>query len=421
MKKILLLVFAAAAALTMASCSHDGPDNPDPNKHPAVIKANYTDLNNGTITGDAVKVLPVTASSESGDLDLKFYTDKIYLPAGSYTIGKEIGNYSGHFKNDWVDADIIAGFLTVSLTGEEDYEISGTVRLADEAGTAVKIRSNGKMVYEFPTEYYYTFTKNATVNGFTANVYKIYDIATSVQLAEFSVAGAEVGEFPIAGTGAAGTAIYGSANSGSWMFVPGYGTHIMIHGSVAITEGHGKKNFVVTDTNSGAFNNCELKQDLVPALPASNNDMSFMIAKFYSVESPLVEGMYELTVKVYYTDGTEFLSFTDLTATPNPALEKIEAAGSTGGMAYSITPYEDCLKATPDKKFAIAPTCFYMYEGVKYDVPTGEGLFALINAKDYGGGIIAGLFIYMNAAYSVPEPLFGILGYNPYAAIGYCM
>ena len=311
--------------------------------------------------------------------------------------------------------------LTVSLEGEEDYSINGTVRLADEAGTAVKIRSNGKMVYEFPTEYYYTVTKNATVNGFTADVYKVYDIASSIQLAEVSVAGGEAGEFPIAGTGAAGTAIYGSPNAGSWLFIPGYGTHIMIHGSVSISQSHGKKNFVFNDTNSGAFNNCELKQDVVPALPASNNDRSFMLAKFFSVESPLVEGMYELTVKVYYTDGTEFLSFTDLTATPNPALEKIAAAGQTGGMAYSVTPYETCLTATPDKKYAIGPTCFYTYDGVKYEVPMDQGLFALINAKDYGGGIMAGLFIFMNANYAVPDPLITILNGDPYGAIGYIM
>ena len=421
MKKIISLVFAAAAALMMASCNHVDPVNPDPNRHPAVIKANYSDLSNGAITGENVKVLPVTASSESGALSLNFYSDKIYLPAGTYTLGKGVGNYSGHFKNDWVDADIVAGMLTVSLTGEEDYAISGTVRLADEAGTAVKIRSNGKMFYEFPTEYYYTFTKNATVNGFTADVYKIYDMTSSVQLAEFSVAGGETGDFAVAGTGAAGTAIYGTANSGSWLFIPGYGTHILIHGTVSISNSHGKKNFVVNDTNNGEFNNCELKQDLVPVLPASNNDRSFMTTKFFSVQSPLVEGMYELTVKLYHTDGTEFLSFTDLTATPNPALEKIAAEGKTGGMAYSIMPYEDCLSATPDKKYAIGPTCFYMYEGVKYEVPTGQGLFALINAKDYGGGIIAGLYIFMNASYALPEPLLTILGGDPYGSMGYIM
>ena len=421
MKKVILLFFAAAAALSMASCSPDGPDNPDPNRHPAVIRANYSALNNGTITGEELKVLPVSASSEAGNLDLKFFSDKIYLPAGTYTIGKEIGNYSGHFKNDWVDADIAAGMLTVTLEGEEDYAINGTVRLADEAGTAVKVRSNGKMVYEFPTEYYYTLTKNATVNGFTADVYKIYDIATSVQLAEVSVAGGDSGEFPVAGTGAAGTAIYGSPNAGSWLFIPGYGTHIMIHGSVSISQSHGKKNFVFTDTNSGAFNNCELKQDIVPALPASNNDRSFMMVKFYSVESPLIEGMYELTVKLYYTDGTEFLSFTDITATPNPALEAIEAKGKTGGMAYGIKPFDACLNATASDKFAVGPTCFYMYEGVKYEVPMDQGLFALINAKSYEGGIIAGLFIFMDAGYGVPEPLFTILGGDPYAAIGYYM
>ena len=77
--------------------------------------------------------------------------------------------------------------------------------------------------------------------------------------------------------------------------------------------------------------------------------------------------------------------------------------------------------ATPDKKYAIGPTCFYTYDGVKYEVPMDQGLFALINAKDYGGGIMAGLFIFMNANYAVPDPLITILNGDPYGAIGYIM
>ena len=421
MKKILLLVFAAAAALSMASCSPDGPDNPDPNKHPAVIKANYTDLTKGNITGDAVKVLPVSASSEAGDLDLKFYTDKIYLPAGTYTLGKEIGNYSGHFKNNWVDSDIVGGMITVALDGEEDYSISGTVRLANEEGTALKIRSTGKLVYEFPTEYYYTVTKSASVNGFTADVYKIYDMASSVQLAEISVAGAENGEFTVAGTGAAGTAIYGTPNSGCWFFEPGFGTHIMVHGSIAISQSHGKKNFIITDTKSASFTNCELKQNLVPALPAGGGDVSFMMVNFFSVESPVVEGMYELTIKLNYTDGSEFISLTGLVPSPNPILEALQNDGdSTGGMPFSSVTYDEYL-AKPSSRCAIQPTIFYVINGVKYDLPLDSGFTMVVNFQK-AQGIVAGLVAPTNMAYALPGPLNDFLtsiGNSIWGLIGY--
>ena len=404
MKKVILLVFAAAAALLMASCSNDGPDNPDPNKHPAVIKANYTDLTKGNITGDAVKTLPVSASSEAGSLDLKFYSDKIYLPAGTYTLGKEIGNYSGHFKNDWVDSDIVGGMITVALDGEEDYSISGTVRLANEEGTAVKIRSNGKLVYEFPTEYYYTETKDATVYGYKANVYKIYDMATSVQIAEFALAGAENGDFQVAGTGAAGTALYGSANAGCWFYEPGFGTHIMIHGSLSVSQSHGKKNFIVSDTKSASFTNCELKQNLVPVQRPGGGDVSFMMVNFFSVESPVVEGMYELTIKLNYTDGSEFISLTGLVPTPNPILEALQKDGdSTGGMPFSSVSYEDYL-AGPTSRCGIQPTIFYVINGVKYDLPMDSDFTMVVNFQKVSG-IVAGLVAPTNMAYALPGPL----------------
>ena len=420
MRKSLYIVLAAAVAL-FASCTQDVPDNPGTSKHPAVIKANYTELKNGAITGEEVKTLPVSASSADGTLDLKFFTDKIYLPAGTYTLGKEVGNYIGHFKNDWVDADIVGGMITVGLEGDEDYSVSGTVRLGNDEATALKIRSNGKMVYEFPTEYYYTVTKGATANGFTADVYKVYDIATSVQLAECAVVGGESGTFDIAGTGEAGTAIYGSPNEGCWIVAPNYGTHIMIHGSVSLSKSHGKMNFVFTDTVSGSFTNCELKQDIVPALPQSSGDVSFMMLHFYSVESPVVEGMYELTIKMNYTDGGEFMSVTGLVPTPNPVLEALKKDGDqTGGVSFQAVTYEEYLQK-PTSRCGIEPTIFYVVNGVKYPVGKNDG-FTMVTNCQMVSGMIAGLLAPTNMGYALPGPLDAYMtsiGSSIWGLIGY--
>lgn len=416
MRKSLYIVLAAAVAL-FASCSQDVPDNPGSSKHPAVIKANYTELSNGAITGEEVKTLPVSASSADGTLDLKFFTDKIYLPAGTYTLGKEIGNYTGHFQNDWVDADIVGGMITVGLEGDEDYSVSGTVRLGNEEGTALKIRSNGKMVYEFPTEYYYTVTKGANVHGVTADVYKVYDMNTSVQLAECAIVGGESGTFDIL----EGTAVYGTPNDGCWFFEPGFGTHIMIHGSVATSKSHGKMNFAFNDTKSASFTNCELKQDITPALPASSGDISFMMFNFFSVESPVAEGMYELTIKMNYTDGGEFMSLTALCPTPNPLLEALKKDGdSTGGMPFQAVTYEEYLQK-PTSRCGIEPTIFYVVNGVKYPVKIEDG-FAMVTNGQMAGGAIAALLAPTNMAYALPGPLDSYLtgiGGSIWSLIGY--
>lgn len=407
MRKSLYIVLAAAVAL-FASCSQDVPDNPGSSKHPAVIKANYTELSNGAITGEEVKTLPVSASSADGTLDLKFFTDKIYLPAGTYTLGKEIGNYTGHFQNDWVDADIVGGMITVGLEGDEDYSVSGTVRLGNEEGTALKIRSNGKMVYEFPTEYYYTVQKGVTVNGITADVYKICDMTSSVQLAECAIVGGENGTFKVAGSGEAGTAVYGSVDGGTWIFIPTFGTHMLEHGSVTVSSGHGKKNFVFDDTQNGSFTNCELKQDIVPTALKSSGDVSFMTLKFFSVESPVVEGMYELTVKMYYTDGLEFVSLTGLVPTPNPILEPLQKDGdSTGGVSFMPVSYADYL-AGPDSRCAIGPASFYVCDGVKYTIVPDSGFAYVLNAQK-ANGIVAALFAPINMSYAMPDPLTAFL------------
>lgn len=413
MKKAFYLIGIAGLSLSIASCGEKPVPQPE---HPAVVQAAYTALTNGTVTGDEIKTIPVTASSESGDLSLNFYSDKVYLPAATFTVGDQIGNYGGHFHNDWLDGDIIAGLLTVSLEGEENYTISGTVRLNDKDGTAVRIRAKGNMFYEFPTENYYT--TQAGTGGST--VFKIYDMTTSVQLGQVTVFGDADGTYPIAGSGEAGTAMYGSVNDGTWASVAGYGTHILIHGSVTIKTSHGKKNFTFTDTRNAEFTNCELKSSFTPAV-AEGSGISFMRLVFSSVPSPVVKDMYEFTAKMFYDNGQELFSMTAITPTENPIMELVEKQGSTGGYAFqTMVSYDEYLKLeTSEDRCTIAPMCYYVCNGIRYSIP--DGFAYVINAQAVSG-IVAGLLAPTNMSYSLPPELQAYLdsvGGSIWSLIGY--
>jgi len=351
------------------------------------------------VTGDAIKTIPVTATSEAGDLTLTFYSDKVYLPAATFTVGNEIGNYGGHFRNDWLDGDVVAGLITVSLEGEEDYTISGTVRLNDKDGTAVRIRAKGTMFYEFPTENYYT--AEAGTGGST--VYRIYDMASSVQMAQVTVFGDADGTYPIAGSGEAGTAMHGSINDGTWATVANYGTHILLHGSVTVKTSHGKKNFTFTDTRSAEFSNCELKSSFTPVV-AEGSGISFMRLAFFSEPSPVVKDMYEFTAKMFYDNGQELFSLTAITPTPNPIMELIEKDGKTGGYAFQTkVSYDEYLQLpTSTNRCSIAPASYFVVNGVRYPVPDG---FAFVINAQLAGGIVAGLLAPTNMAYALPPEL----------------
>lgn len=408
MKKILYFALAASASLILASCS-DGsqPETPGYN----VIEANYSSLTKGQETGEAVVTVPVTASSEVGTLNLDFYSNIPFLSPGAYTVGEGLGRFNGHFKDNSVDADINNGMLTVTLDGVKNFAISGTVRLKDAEGTIVKIRAQGVLEYDIPTNYYYT-QEVGTAKGIPALVYKLYDKATSVQVAQLAVVGEGEGDYTISATGEAGTAVYGSANEGCWFVDPAYGTYVMLHGGVSVSSTFPDRldfsftdKFNYTESPVVAFNYCERKQDIVPADPVSSNDVSFMMGRFYSIESPVYPGMYELTVKVSFTAGDEFLTFTGISDTPNPLLEPLSKDGdSTGGVAFMPVSYADYLSKTADSKSAIAPACFYYWGGKKYEIPFAEG-FAMVANLQMVQGIVAGLLAPTTMAYSLPEPL----------------
>ena len=409
MKKVLYLAFALAASASMAvSCG--GDVTPEP-MGPAVVHANYSSLVKGQESGEGVFTIPVSASENGNTLTLNFFNNIAFLSPGTYSVGEGLGKYNGHFKSDKTEGDITNGYITVALDGVKDYSISGTVRINDKEGTPVMIRAKGVLEYDIPTNFYYTETASADANGLEAHLYKVYEKETSFQIAEIAVVGDELGSYTISNSGEAGTAVYGSHNEGCWFYDASYGTYIMLHGSVTVSQNFpGRLNFTFTDTfnftenPSVDFLYCEAKSDLVPAPRVGDGDVSFMMMHFYSVASPVVEGKYELTVKLNYTGGGEFLSFTGITDTPNPILEALINEGDvTGGVAFMPVSYEEYLEGAGNKS-AIANTCMYVCDGVKYRVPTEEG-FAMVMSCQKVQGIVAGLLAPTNMSYSLPGPL----------------
>ena len=411
MKKLLYIVLAAAAGLFAVSCN--GDMTPDTTPALTVINANYSSLVRGQEQGTELVTVPVSATSSDGTLNLNFYSTIPFLSPGTYTVGEGLGAFNGHFKSSDTDGDIKNGMLTVALDGMKDYSISGTVRLTDEVGTIVKIRAKGALEYDIPTNYYYT-EENGTTNGIKAVIYKLYDKATSVQCAQIAVVGNGEGDFSIS----EGTAVPGTPNGGCWFFDASYGTYIMLHGGVSISSNFpGRLNFSFSDKFNYTenptvdFNFCEKKQDLVPAKAASSGDFSFMMLHFYSVESPVVKGMYELTIKMNYTPGDEFLSMTGICATPNPVLEPLQKDGdTTGGLPFMPTSYEDYLigAADPNSNSAIATACFYVVDGERYEIPFNQGFAMVLNAQ-MSHGAVAALFAPTNLSYDLPEPLFSYM------------
>jgi len=408
MKKFLYFVLAASAGLLLASCKEK--TSPEEAVY-TVVEATYTDLVKGTVQEGDVVTVPVSATSGDGSLALNFFTEIPFLSPGSYTIGQGVGNYNGHFKNASVDADIDTGLISVTLDGVDKFTISGTVRLKDAVGTIVKIRANGVIEYDIPTNFYYTEEDGKTA-GIDAHIYKIYNKATSVQVAQLAVASSAEGSYAISPEAGDGKAVYGSANDGCWFFDASYGTYVMLHGGVTVGSTFpGRKDFYFTDKFSFTdkenveFIYCEKKEDIVPALPVSSGDVSFMMGKFYSIESPVIPGKYELTIKINYTAGDEFLAFTGITDTPNPLLEVLKNDGDgTGGVAFMPVSYLDYLKKDAGNKSAIAPACFYVWDGKKYAIPFEEG-FAMVANLQKARGIVAGLFAPTNMSYALPEPL----------------
>ena len=397
MKKIGLLTLAAAL-FVLASC------NPKPVEPviPDSIEVELANLSKGDIVSGTVNTLPVTAEGSGTVINLSFFTDKIYLTSGTYGYGQDAGKFTGHYKDEQLDLDIKSGSVVVTLDGDEDYSINGTVRLDNEIETLVQFKVKGKMMYEFPTEFYYTYEANAKVGNLTANVYKIFDMNTSVQLAEVAVCGKEEGEFDIASTGAAGTAVYGGA-VGCWFWEEedGYGRYPLFHGKVTVNKSHGKLNFVLNDLHSATFNNCELK-DVKPVLRTGTDSFEGLTAKFYVVESPVISGRSEITTKIYYADGREFLCATAVATTTNPMVEKI-------GKRINFSIVDGYDKMAEEGLYCLYNSVYYTIDGVYYGA--GDATVVQFVYKDKNGkqsiAIVPIVYDGVDTVnISMPEPLY---------------
>ena len=406
MKKFFLFLLSAAAMLSIAACDDDNKGGEDP--IPSLLEVTFNSLVKGDITTGELNVLPVTATSADGDvLELAFYTDKIYLAAGTYTFGKAAGNYSGHFNGHKLDLDIASGNVVVAVEGDEDYTLSGTIRLDNEQGTAIKIAASGKLVYEFPTEYYYTVDKNAQIGGKAATLYKVYSMEGAKQLAEFAVRGEE-GTFEVKDSGEEGTAIIGVANGGTWLWRDNYGTYPLLHGKIAISKSHGRLNFAVDDIQDVTFNNCELKADIVPASRKGDDSLTGLTAIFYNEESPAVSGRYELTAKLYYADGREFMAVTLFTSTEMPATQ-----AAAVGKRLNFTVVNDFASMAADGEYFLFGAAYYVIDGVYYDFGEANVMqlcYKHKSGKDPNLSIVPIIYDGEDTSnLSMPEPLYSFL------------
>jgi len=414
MKAFYHILLATSALFLAVSCGENAKE--PASAIPAVVQATFSSLEKSEIIPGTVYTLPVTATSTDGlTLNLNFHSDKTYIPAGTYTLGTADGQYTGHAKNAVLEGDIVGGMLTVTVEGEENYAISGTVRLNNAEATAVKIRAQGVLVYEFPSEYYYTVTRGAKVGAFTADVYKVFDMEDSYQLAEFSVVGGETGTFPIAGSGAEGTAIFGTATDGSWVYEDGIGWHNLQHGTVMVSDVRGKKTFAVDDTYSATFANCE-KKESITAKPRSGDDSwtpgnswveGSLTAKIFCIPSPIVSGLYEYTARIYFPDGREFISCTFLT--PD------ETSFNKGRQSTTLVDYNGYAGVTAFT--AMRPTCYYVIDGVRY----GPGDTKYVQLYDRVQGTIraVGIYLFLNESMALPDPYGSFLGAAVSKAFGF--
>ena len=405
MKKLFYFLATAVALFAISSCEEKPEDNTP--TIPEQIEVTLTNLVKGDVETGDVNKLPVSASADGVELQLTFYSDKVYLAAGTYTVGTAAGNYEGKIKAKDVElASIKSGSITVADDGNDGYTLTGTLRLNNEVETIAKLNATGTLAYELPTEYYYTVTK-----GSGSNVYKVYDLQ-SHQIAAAEVVGAEEGAFDVA----EGKLVPGNVNDGTWVWIDGFGTEVYLHGKVTVSTSHGKKVFKFEGNHERTFSNCELKADLtpVPIRGATEADdmFSMSIVKFSVVASPVVENMFEVTAKLFWADGREFLTMTVLTS------NETFPFSDQGGKPSRIVTYDEykaydaSLYSSTGGRIAPVGTCFYMVNGVKtgVDVSAVSGLFALINYKeDAEKGVKYALVTYLDAKYNVPESLLSVL------------
>ena len=422
MKKVFFYFIATALALlAVSSCKEKEPEVVVP-EVPAQVEVNVNNLVKDDIIEGELNKLPVSATSGDIVVKLNFYTDKVYLPTGSYTIGTGNNNYEGVIKTKDVDAAIKSGTINVAMEGDGEYTISGTLRLDNEVGTVAKLNATGTLMYEIETEFYYTVEKGKSVGGYTANVYKIFDLANH-PIAEAAVVGAEEGTFEVSKN----TLVPINADGGTWVWVDDYGTEAYLHGKVTVSSSFGKKTFKFEDNHTLTFANCELKSSITPAY-VDAGPFTWGFYTYSVVKSPVVKDAYEATIKLFYrlegdAWGPEFMSTTIITDDDDFLMHNIGA-----GLPSPVVPYADYASFTAEgatstfgfPRLAPQGASFYFIKGERKTVglSADTGKYMVVNCGPVAEGIYAIVLAPIDMTYTGPDDLMEVLGYNIYNAMG---
>lgn len=393
MKKAFIAI--AAGLSVFAACS-----KPEKKAEiPALINASFTSLTNKSVEAGSPNKLTVTAAENGAELTIVFYSDMVYLANGTYSIGTAAGNYSAHYKDQYVDNDVVSGSVTVALDENDEYNITGALKLNNTDATLVKIDAKGKMEYELPAEYLYTKT---TADG--ATVYNIYTLGESNELlAMATVCGEATGTFTINNTAEAGTAKIGSCgNAGTFLSVDKWGKFMLLSGTVKVSEKSGKLNFAFNGTYSGEYNNCQPASSVnVPKVETPRDGKYYY--KYFFAKSALVENAYECTAKSYTSDFKELFSSTVIVASEDFYLGENQGKG----LGFGVYPFE-MYSADLIGKLAINNTTYVSIDGVNTQVP--DGYYVVINDRSVEKGYA--MIAPIDANYVAPEPLWSFLGQN---------
>ena len=420
MKRIVKLSFAAlAGVLALAACKKEEAKI----EIPAVITANFDNLGKADFVQGTPNQIKLTASSTDATLSITVFTDKVYLEDASFTVGSAAGNYAMHYKDTYVDNDVVSGSLSVTSDEDFNYTVTGTVKLDNEEGTAVKLTATGHFEFELPAEYCYVQSKNGD-----AVVYDIYTLGdTNEHLAKATVYGGETGKFEVNGTKESGSALYGChADEGCFASFGEDGYFMQFSGTVEIKK---KSGLIAVDFKGPreiSFPNCKKvdKVNVPSAVVPNFTAESAAVIKAYSVPSQIVKGAYELTAKVFI-DGNETSCVTQLAGYEGPAVDANTVAVIKGFDAYlAITSVE--AGTTP---IGIGPGCYYTLDGSHVAPPMDGTIYSQIWMRsDYVGissmlttnmALIDDVFNWL-VAKGHPYALYGA-EMAPYCFMGYAM
>lgn len=389
------IIALAAVVLALAACEKPV----EKVQIPELINATFTTLTNKSVEAGQPNKLTVTAADNGAEISFVFYTDKVYLDNAVYTVGTAAGNYTAHYKDQYVDNDVVSGSVTVTADDKDNYTITGALKLNNEEETLVKVNATGVMVYELPAEYVYT---KATKDG--ATVYTIYTLGdTNEMLAMATVYGDALGTFEVNTSGAAGSAAPGYiAESGTFISIDIWGYFMQFSGTVTISEKAGKLNFVFEGANKGAYRNCqEVAKANVPAYTTPKD--GFYVYKYFFAPSQLVDNVFECTVKVYTSDLKEIVTGTFLI--DNQDFYKGENQGKgLGYMVYGLEYYS----AQTVGKVAFNNGTYMRINGESTVVPN-EYYFVVNDKSETKYYAMAAP---IDATYTAPEPLMGFLDNN---------